>query len=471
MARGKMNLKGSRQKISMLTRHYIKNEIYLNDEITANLMRKTRLHLPNLTDFELHDDRAVFVTPVLVGEPLMEKKDLSSTEKVQIISSYLRIIKEFESLPISFQVNLIRPENFYIISGELKHRGVLIVEDIVFNRPLRMHHIRQGISNVMLDFIDNDLSLYNFKSYFRELPDQHQIDSYAQIEDDVKKIYIKDLFVEEDQPAYTEKVEEIQKAFFQRLRHVNFKFLVFMVLLSVFVITGIASLRGGIEVGKNTDIIPLFTIIDRNENLLIMDQSYVPPNMHISEKKWSIYKNNKLVREQSTDLVNLLLPEEGTYLISLELKDSKGNWSAPYEESYNKKYVFEDEDSLNNFSFIGADFDEEESYAGSKSLIFDSASKVKVNEIYLNGSILLEFMIKSPQEEKITLNLEGFYKGKKMMEQSAEIELEKDKWTEFILEFKSDELDEISLSFPTSEKDIWLDQLSLSSCIIPGFEF
>ena len=177
----------------MLSRHYIKNQIYFSENIDASLMRKTRLHLPNLTDFELLDDSAVFITPVLIGQPMLEKEDLSPAEKVEVISSYLKIIKDFQALPLNFQVNLIRPENFYIVSGELKHRGVLIVEDIVFERPLKFHHLRQGISNVMLDFIGQDISLYNFKTYFRELPNNNEVESYADIEEGIKKIYIKDL--------------------------------------------------------------------------------------------------------------------------------------------------------------------------------------------------------------------------------------------------------------------------------------
>lgn len=469
MARAKMNLRGNRQRISMLSRHYIKNQIYLSDDIDASLMRKTRLHLPNLTDFELLDDSAIFITPVLVGESMLEKENLSPAEKVEVISSYLKIIKDFQDLPISFQVNLIRPENFYIVSGELKHRGVLIVEDIVFERPLKTQHLLQGISNVMLDFIGKDISLYNFKSFFRELPNNSQIKSYADIEEGIKKIYIKDLFVEET--IYTEKVDKIQKAFLQRLKQVNYKFFLLVSLLVVLLVTGIASLMGGINAGNNSNIIPLFTIIDRNENILIVDQSYIPPGLHVSEKKWSIYKDNQLVKEQNTDLVNLLLPDEGNYLISLQLRDSKGNWSRVYEESYNRKYEHKMEDGLNNFSFLGEKFDEENFYNGYKSLVFTNNTKVKLNDIYLNGSILLEFVIKSPEAHGLSISLEGYSKGNKILEKTSQLDLIKDTWTEFIMEVNSQEIDSLTLSFPGLEGELWLDELKLSSCITPGFEF
>lgn len=472
MAKVKINLSGARQKISMLNRHYIKNEIFFSKEISENLLRKTRLHLPNLSDFELLDDRAVFVTPVLVGEPMMESLEFSPTEKVQIISSYLKIIKEFEELPIHFQVNLIRPENFYIVSGELKHRGVLIVEDIGFDRPLRMHHLRQGISNVMLDFIGNDLSLYNFKSYFRDLPSKSETQSYTDIEEDIKKIYIKDLFVEEN--GYTEQPDPVHKALFDRLKHINFKFFLLISFLLLFLVAGALSLFGGLNMGKNTDIVPLFSVIDRNENILIIDQSYVPPGMHISEKKWSIFRNNVLVKEQSTDLVNLLLPEEGHYLIRLELKDSKGNWSPAYEENYNKKYRPENSDHLDFFKFIGANFDEEQYFSGTKSILIEKGSpKIRLKDIYLKGSILIEFMIRSSHDDPLHFNLEGFNKGNQALEHSSEIQVGKDTWTKFSLEVNSDELNELSFFFLDMENDnkIWLDDLSISSSVIQGFEF
>ncbi|NLY73492.1 MAG: hypothetical protein GX079_07365 [Tissierellia bacterium] len=469
MAKAKMNLRGSRQRISMLSRHYIKNQIYFSENIDASLMRKTRLHLPNLTDFELLDDSAVFITPVLIGQPMLEKEDLSPAEKVEVISSYLKIIKDFQALPLNFQVNLIRPENFYIVSGELKHRGVLIVEDIVFERPLKFHHLRQGISNVMLDFIGQDISLYNFKTYFRELPNNNEVESYADIEEGIKKIYIKDLFVEET--IYTEKVDLMQKALFQRLKQVNYKFFLIVSLLLVLLVTGATSLMGGINIGKSSNIIPLFTIIDRNENILIVDQSYIPPGLHVSEKKWSIFKDNKLIKEQKTDLVNLLLPEEGSYLISLQLKDSKGNWSSVYEESYTKKYEYKSEDELNNFSFLGEKFSEEDFYSGYKSLIFTKNTKVKLNDIYLNGSILLEFLVKGSDTSDLSFSLEGYSKGVKVLDKTCKLDLIKDTWTEFIMEVNSQELDGLSLSFPDLEGELLLDELKLSSCITPGFEF
>lgn len=469
MARAKMSLSGSRQKISMLNRHYIKNEIFISKRLDASLMRKIRLHMPNLTDFELLDDRAIFITPVLVGDAMLESEGLSPTEKVQIIGSYLRIIKEFEDLPIFLQVNLIRPENFYLVSGELKHRGVLIVEDIVFERPLKRRHLLQGVSNVMLDFINNDISLYNFKSYFRDLPQAQEDKSYEAIEDDIKKIYIKDLFVEE--APYMEKVEKIQKAFSQRLRHVNLKFFIVTSFILVLLLAGALSLFGGLNIGGNTKIQPLFTILDRSENLLIVDQSYAPPGVHISEKKWSVYKDKVLIREQNSDLVNLLLPEEGTYTISLELKDSKGNWSSPYQETYTKKYNHEEYDELNYYDFTGSRFDDNISYSGSKSLVFTDNSRVKINNVYLNGSVIVSFAMRSSQDIDLSFSVEGYNKGNKITSSDWELSSPKETWTNHVLELTSDEIDEIVLVLDHESETIWLDNLRISSSLISGFEF
>ncbi|NLY35732.1 MAG: hypothetical protein GX046_00705 [Tissierellia bacterium] len=469
MARIKMNLSGSRQRISMLNRNYIKNEIFFSSTLTSELLRKTRMHLPNLSDFELLGDRAIFISPVLSGEPMLASSGLSATEKVQIIGSYLKIIKDFEDLPLYFQINLIRPENFYIVSGELKHRGVLIVEDSEFDRPLRMHHLRQGISNVMLDFIGNDLSLYSFKSYFRDLPDNSEIQNYSAIEEDIKKIYIKDLFVEEND--YTEEVQGAQKAFFDKIKHINIRFVLIISFLMVLILAGALSLFGGLNIGKDTDIVPLFSIIDRNENILIVDQSYVPPAMHINEKKWSIYKNGALIKEQNTDLVNLLLPEEGNYLIRLELKDSKGNWSSAYEESYTKKYKAENQDDLDFFRWTNANFDLETYYNGTKSLVLNKdSSKARITGLYLNGSILIEFMLKNTSQEEINFTLEGYSKGILISEKTMQISLKPNAWLDFSMEMNSEEIQEIVISFKDIEETLWIDDLRLSSTIIPGFE-
>lgn len=469
MSRSKINLSGKRQRISMLNRHYIKNEIYFSSTLTPVLLRKTRLHLPNLSDFELFNDKAVFISPVLNGEKMLESSDLSATQKVQVISSYLKIIKDFEGLPVSFQVNLIRPENFYIVSGELKHRGVLIVEDIDYERPLRMHHLRLGISNVMLDFIGNDLSLYNFKTYFRDLPDNKEVQSYSTIEEDIKKIYIKDLFVEEK--TYINNVEEKQKSFIDTVKHINIRFFLLISFLVLLLLIGSISLFSGLSLGKNTDIIPLFSIVDRNENILIIDQSYVPPTMHINEKKWSIYKEGKLIKEQNSDLVNLLLPEEGSYLISLELKDSKGNWSVPYEESYKKTFHPENQDNLDYFNWTAANFDEEIFYSGSKSLVFDSnISQVRLSKLYLNGSVLLEFMLRSEENTPIEFLMEGYAGGTRISQKSKIISPKSKSWVEFSLEITSDEIQEVLISFPDLEGTVWIDDLRISSTLIPGFE-
>ena len=97
------------------------------------------------------------------------------------------------------QLNLVRAENFYLVDDELIHRGVLIIEDVDFTYQLTMQHLLRAISKFALDLIDKDLSLFNFKNYFRNLPNNTAIFSIDNIIEDVKEVYINDLFVEDTQ--------------------------------------------------------------------------------------------------------------------------------------------------------------------------------------------------------------------------------------------------------------------------------
>ena len=60
-----VNLSGEYQRISKIDRHYFKNEIYFTPQLSPELLSMTRMHLPNLSDFYLEEDRAVFISPVL----------------------------------------------------------------------------------------------------------------------------------------------------------------------------------------------------------------------------------------------------------------------------------------------------------------------------------------------------------------------------------------------------------------------
>lgn len=462
MKNSKVNLSGKHQRISMMSRHYIRNEIYFSEEINEALLRKVRLHLPNLSDFDLLDDRAVFISPVLLGQPMLECEDLSPSEKVEIIGKYLKIIKEFEGLPIFIQINLIRPENFYLVDGELMHRGVLIIEDYVFDYPLTMHHLRLGISNVLLEFIGKDVSLFNFRVYFRGLPDRDDITTFEDIEEDIKKIYIKDLFIEE--AFKPEEVERPKKKFWEEFKHINLKFVIiagiFLVLLGV----GFVSLLGGLRASDQDRVTPLFNIIDRADNVLVVDQSYVPTNMHILEKKWTILKDGVFLKEENTELVNLLLPEEGHYLIRLELKDSKGKWSDPYEEGFTKKYYQKDVDNLDFFQWKNPRFDEEIYSEGNKSLVLENASSVaSITNIYLKGSLLVEFKLKNDQMNKINLEVTGYQSGAQVSTKTVSLPIQTKAWNKLSLEMPTEEINELRIRFPDSEGTVWLDEVEISS--------
>ena len=461
MKNSKVNLSGKHQRISMMDRHYIKNEIYFSEVLNESLLRKLRLHLPNLSDFELLDDRAVFISPVLLGQPMLECDDLSSTQKVEIIGKYLKIIKEFEGLPLFLQINLIRPENFYLVSGELMHRGVMIIEDYIFDYPLTLQHLRLGISNVLLEFIGNDVSLFNFKVYFRGLPDNDLIRSYADIEEDVKKIYIKDLFIEE---TFTpEETPRPEKKLLEKLKHVNYKFALILSIFALLLVAGIVSLMGGIKLKSTDGVMPLFNVIDRDENVLVVDKSYIPKNMHVLEKKWTIYKDGTFLQEDRSELVNLLLPEEGHYRIRLELKDSTGNWSDPYEEGFTKKYYPKNLDELDFFTWRNARFDEEVYFSGTKSLLLEQGSSAQIAEIYLKGSLLLEFQLKNDDMDEVQLEVKGYKSGSQVSSKTITLPIQKKAWNGLSLEMPTDEIDELRISFPEQKGKIWIDELQISS--------
>lgn len=453
-----VNLSGDYQKITKINKHYIRNEIYFNSVLTPSLLARTRMHLPNLSDYQMLEDRAVYVSPVLLGKPLLGNTDFSSSTKVEIINKYLKIIRDFESLPLFMQLNLVRAENFYLVDDELIHRGVLIIEDVDFNYQLSMQHLLKAIAKFALDLIDKDLSLFNFKNYFRNLPNNTAIFSIDNIIEDVKEVYINDLFVEDNMLLPEEEVVVTSK-----LKHFNVKFVSLMVIAMLLIGTTSFAMRQAIAIKAVNDLNALFKIERVENNYLFLDESYSPSNHTITDWNWTIYSGGQLVNQYQTSSVNTTFLQDGDYQISLKVKDSSGNWSLPYEQTIRHKSTTADTDELDAFRFHLADYTSDKFHRGSKAISYaPGQSAFFIQDILLSGQIELGFYMSSPQAQMVDLELVGYQAGREVFRQSIALEA-KTSWQDHQLRFESPMMDKLEIRFPQLSDTVYLDDFTLQS--------
>ncbi|WP_459128739.1 hypothetical protein [Guggenheimella bovis] len=455
-----VSLSGDYQRITKLNRNYIKNEIYFSEFLTPELLSETRLHLPNLQDFKLEDDRAIFISPVLLGKPLVDVTDLSSSAKVDIINKYLKIIKDFSDLPLFMQMNLVREENFYIVNGELMHRGVLIIEDVDFRYPLTYAHLIKAISKFALNLIDKDVNLFNFKNYFRNL--QNNATSFKTIEniiDEVKDVYINDLFVEETLVP----VEEV-KVVNNHVKYMNFKLVTMVSMFLILLSTATFAMIHAVNLRDTQNLTALFRIESRDDNYLILDESYSPSDFTISEWKWDVFKDNALYQSGKTNKLNLTFREDGNYRIVLRVKDTAGNWSQPYEKTIQHRNTSTGNDDLDSFNFQRAVYDKDIVKFGTKSIRVDkSNSEIYLENIYLEDSVSVDFFSYSDHTEPILLKIEGYSAGKLVSERSQSITVSEKQWKKNELTFTTDSIDKLVIKVLDFDGNVWFDQFNIRS--------
>ncbi|HHT21225.1 MAG TPA: hypothetical protein GXZ74_07295 [Tissierellia bacterium] len=453
-----VNLSGDYQKITKINKHYIRNEIYFNSVLTPSLLARTRIHLPNLSDYQMLEDRAVYVSPVLLGKPLLGNTDFSSSTKVEIINKYLKIIQDFESLPLFMQLNLVRAENFYLVDDELIHRGVLIIEDVDFNYQLTMGHLLKAVSKFALDLIDNDLSLFNFKNYFRNLPNNTAVFSIENIIDDVKEVYINDLFVEDNLMLPEEEVVVTSP-----VKYFNLKFVSLVLIALIMVGTTSFAMRQAIQIKAVNDLNALFKIEQVDNTFLFLDESYSPSNHSITEWDWSVYLEGELISQYQTPSINTTLTQPGDYRVSLKVKDSTGNWSLPYEQtlSYEPKTVASDE--LDAFRFHLAQYSEETYQSGHRAIQVEPGQNAfYTQDVLLSGEVNLAFSIKTGARQAVDLTVIGYQAGREITRQTIVLTID-EAWTEQQLRFETDLIDKLELEFSRLSDTIYLDDFTIQS--------
>lgn len=452
-----VNLSGEYQRISKMNRFYFKNEIYFTQELTPELLSMTRMHLPNLSDFSLEEDRAVFISPILDGVPLLQHEMASSSEKVELINAYLQIVMDFQDLPLFMQLNLLRPENFYMVHGELKHRGILIVEDVDFRYLPSAAHMRKSISRVVMEIIGKDVSLFNFKNYFRNLPSNTTIDKVQQIVEDVKDIYINDLFVEKN--FQVEETKVVTSAW----GHVNIKFVVLALAFLFFLMSAFFAFYKTLSYRVTQDLYASFTLERRDSSFLLLDTSFAPSNVSLTGKRWTLHRGNELLFDGDVDNLNHTPTEGGTFTATLRVRDSQDNWSPPFTQTFSFTPYSRSLDEIEHYSWSSASFSEEMSMTGSKSLLFDQESSAQIDNIYLEGNVSLHFYVRSDESRMERVRLEGFRQGSRLVLQEEDIFISADEWKEITLEMSAPPLDALRISFPDAQAAVFLDVLQINS--------
>lgn len=452
-----VSLSGDYQRITKINKHYIRNEIYFNSVLTPSLLARTRMHLPNLSDYQMLEDRAVYISPVLLGKPLLGNSDFSSSTKVDIINKYLKIIKDFESLPLFMQLNLVRAENFYMVDDELIHRGVLIIEDVDFNYHLTMQHLLRAISKFALDLIDNDLALFNFKNYFRSLPTNSAVFSIDNIIEDVKEVYINDLFVEDNL------LPEEEVVVTSKMKYFNLKFVSLMLFAVIMIGTTSFAMRQAIQIKGVSGLTALFKVEQVDNNYLFIDESYSPDNNTITQWEWSVYHDGSLVHQYQTSSINTQFQADGDYRVALRVLDSRGEWSLPYEQTVQHKAAALASDPLDAFRFQSAQYSEEQVNTGTRSIQVDSGKNNFYTEnILLSGQVHLGFTMQSSSLQDLTLTLIGYRAGSEVSRQSIDLQATR-QWEEQQLRFQTDTIDKLEFKFEGLHDPVYLDDFSIQS--------
>ncbi len=452
-----INLNGKSQTIKTINENYIQNEIYYSNDLTPDILSKIPLVLPNLTDYEFLADRLVLKTPIITGESIYEDNNMSSSTRIDVINKYLKIINKFSNLPIFLQINLMRLENFYLSKGELVHRGVLIVEDCKFNYPFTNEHILRTVSFFILKIINGDPALINFENYFKNLENEKK--TISDIIDDIKTIYIRDLFKEKKFTSKSPK-RNIKNNF----KNLNYTF-IFAVLLFLFFSMGSLFL---ILKASNNNIseIPIVKIEEKKENAsyILIDRSFSSKeNTLIIFKEWKLYENDKLIQTDNSDIFTFLPIENKKYKVTFRVKDSDGSWS----EKISRYYELEDEkssDLLNNFDLSGARFTDEVFKDGSISIDLNKSNKnFFINENYLSDKINISFYLKSTESKKTKITASGYNGIGSNIETSREVDLNKGKWKKINLSLDGKEIYKIRIQFNYDDGNLFLDNLSVSS--------
>lgn len=455
-----LDLKGKHQIITQSDKNYIDNLVYFNEVITEELAKKITLVLPNLINYKIEKNYILFQTPVIIGKNITTLNNQSSSSKIDLINKYLNTVNSFKDLPYFMQISLSRLENFYYSNNELLHRGVLIIEDSEFDFPFNNSHLLKFISNNILSIIGDDLSLMNFKNYFRNIFIDKPDRTIQEVIDDIKKIYINDLF---EKKIETKKPEIKKKNYF---KNINYSFITLMILsfvffgfLSISIIKSLATKNANIPTAQ-------FKINDELNHVLAVNESYPSDtNIRIIENEWNLYLKGKVVRKSNEKNFKILKSEPGSYKLSLRVKDVNNNWSKTFSERINikEREVKETQDLLDSYNFEKAFFDNNLFRTGNKSVVISPGQQLMVNRLHLNNYINISFYLYSDDNKTIEYNINGYHNDKKISNSKSKINLLKDKWVKLNIKLKGENINSIGMIFYTKGLKVNLDDLKITS--------
>ncbi len=452
-----INLNGKYQTIKTINENYIQNEIYFTEYLTPEILSKIPLVMPNLTSYELLEDRLVLRTPIVSGDSVYEHSDISPSTRIDVINKYLKTINKFSGLPIFLQINLMRLENFYLAKGELIHRGVLIVEDCKFNYPFTNKHLLRAISFFALKIIHGDPALINFETYFKNLDDDKK--SIEEIIEDIKNIYIRDLFKEK---KFTTKIIKSKPRL--KLKNLNFTFLFSIILFVFFLVSSVFLIIKANN--NNISEIPIVKIEEKMENssYILIDRSFSSKeNSLITYKEWNLYENDKLIRTETGDIFVLLPLEDKKYRVTLRVKDSDGAWSNELTRNYELEDV-KSKDQLNNFNLSGSRFNNDIFKEGAVSIDMNASSKnFYIKEEYLSTNVTVAFYLKSTEGQTVNVIVSGYPETNEKTKMAKSIQLRKDEWQKVTLNIEGPNIYKIKVQTEYAEGNVYLDKLSLSS--------
>lgn len=453
--------KGKRQILSKDRSFYIKNEIYIDEYLSRSLLTKIPHILPNLSKFEMKDDRAVYISPVVVGKNMTQLQDISSSAKIELIHKYLKLVASLKKLPISLQISLLRLENFYLSENELIHRGVLIVEDIDFTRNYTIYDLNKAISEQMIQFISNDLSLINFKTYFRNLANAATPYTMDQIIEAVNKLYINDLF---EKNKFESKIPKTVEKKSKPLP-IDIKYIISSVLILTMLFTFTFAFIRSIDTTRYDLPQAKFEIIRQNQSYIALNKSFSDQqNLQITAAEWKLYKGGTLIQTSSADNFNFTPEDDSTYYLELVVKDNRGISSEIFRRTIDTQPVSDTVELMDNFDYGKATFTTETFYEGTKSAILHSPNdELLIHNVYLNKTIHGSFMIRAKADGEVTFIVNGYANGKTISSTEKTFKVTHDTWKLIEFGFSSEEITGLQMIFQSKDNTLFVDNLTLGS--------
>jgi hypothetical protein len=444
----------------------------LIDEHSLNILED---YQSNLLYINSENQKITLVTEYFEGTPLYENSDKENTLKY--IQSYLEILKEFDTLNSDVLHTYSSDTQFVIIDKVLKHNGIVILP----RDGEKIHSfedVKSRISKVILDLIvksewKNNSKLFDF---FTIEIFEDTYDSIKKILNKYNEIYVYTKYLHTEDVDLNENIiDQFHENSSVSIEKDSKKTFIASLLIILIAITLFFIFSPTIDKIKNSNI-PNASF--EKEKLLdtwsfINTSRAVGDGNEIVLSEWTVYKEDNIINSFDTDNLSISFAKDGTYRISLKVKDKSGKWSKEYSEEIlhvNSLSSLDNpndevDESLDNLKLSfedGVFYDTEEAYEGSKSIkmefVEQATKKIRLNNLILNQNASISMYFKAINDNRVKITVNGYSKGVKSFSVNKSL-YSKGDWEKVDFSTKAKNVDSIEIVVISSDNIIYLDNI------------